>query len=92
MPETPPSAPRYLVPGQVAELLAISVDEVIALLHEGRLRGAQLGSPPRWRVEESSVNDYLEDQAEAARRTALWRQSENASFPEIWGSPAHPKR
>lgn len=85
MPDNPPSAPRYLTPGQVAELLAISVDEVIVLLHEARLRGAQLGTPPRWRVEEASVNDYLEDQTEAARRTALWHQSENASFPEVWG-------
>ncbi|MDR2998662.1 MAG: DNA-binding protein [Microbacterium sp.] len=85
MPEPTPSAPRYLAPGQVAELRAVSVDEVIALVHEGRLRGAQLGSPPRWRVEETSVDDYLEDQTEVARRTALWRQSENASFPEVWG-------
>ncbi|MFE6734136.1 helix-turn-helix domain-containing protein [Microbacterium sp. NPDC057650] len=85
MPEAAPSAPRYLTPAQVAELLAVPVEEVIALVHEGRLRGAQLGSPPRWRVEEASVNDYLEDQTEAARRTALWHQSENASFPEVWG-------
>lgn len=40
-----PSArsPRFLAPAQVAELLSIGVDEVIALVHEGRLRGAQLG-------------------------------------------------
>lgn len=88
----PPIRPasRFLAPAQVAELLSIGVDEVVELLHEGRLRGAQLGSPPRWRVEESSLEDYLAEESEIARRMALWRQSQVASFPEVWGtSSAH---
>lgn len=85
---TAPSSrvPRFLAPAQVAELLSIGVDEVIALVHEGRLRGAQLGSPPRWRVEESSLDGYLAEESENARRMALWRQSQVASFPEVWGT------
>lgn len=86
MPHTPASAPRFLAPAQVAELLSIEVDEVVALVHEGRLRGAQLGSPPRWRVEESSISEYLAEQSEEARRMALWRQANEASFPEVWGT------
>ena len=83
-------APRFLAPAQVAELLSIGVDEVIVLVHEGRLRGAQLGSPPRWRVEESSLDGYLAEESEISRRMALWRQSQTASFPEVWGtSSAH---
>lgn len=83
-------APRFLAPAQVAELLSIGVDEVIALVHEGRLSGAQLGSPPRWRVEESSLDGYLAEESEISRRMALWRQSQTASFPEVWGtSSAH---
>lgn len=86
----PARAPRFLAPAQVAELLSIGVDEVIALVHEGRLRGAQLGSPPRWRVEESSLDGYLAEESENSRRMALWRQSQAASFPEVWGtSSAH---
>ncbi|UWF78224.1 MULTISPECIES: helix-turn-helix domain-containing protein [Microbacterium] len=85
MPHTPP-APRFLAPAQVAELLSIEVDEVVALIHEGRLRGSQLGSPPRWRVEEASIAEYLDAQSEEARRMALWRQSNEASFPEVWGT------
>ena len=88
----PPSAraPRFLAPAQVAELLSIEVGEVIDLLHEGRLRGAQLGSPGRWRVEESSLDGYLAEESENARRMALWRQSQAASFPEVGGvSSAH---
>lgn len=86
MPDTPSPAPRFLAPAQVAELLTIEVDEVIALVMSGRLRGAQLGTPARWRVEEDSIAEYLAEQTEDARRTALWRQADAASFPEVWGT------
>lgn len=76
---------RLLAPAQVAELLDVSVEDVLGLVHEGRLRGVRIGTPPRWRVEEESVGTYLDDQAEEARRIALWRQSNAASFPELWG-------
>ncbi|WP_226532655.1 helix-turn-helix domain-containing protein [Microbacterium paraoxydans] len=90
MPAPTSRAPRFLAPAQVAELLNLGVGEVIDLVQEGRLRGAQLGSPPRWRVEESSLEDYLADESETSRRMALWRQSQVASFPEVWGiSSAH---
>jgi excisionase family DNA binding protein len=88
MADSPASPPRFLAPAQVAELLGIGVDEVVALVVEGRLRGAQLGSPARWRVDETSIADYLDEQTEQARRMALWRQADAASFPEVWG----PKR
>lgn len=85
MPEPTAFEGRHLSPADVAEALQLSVDEVIALALEGRLRGAKLGTPARWRIEEASVVDYLDDQAEEARRMALWRQSNAASFPELWG-------
>ena len=85
MPDRLPAGTHLLAPAQVAELLSITVDEVVALVHEGRLRGMRVGNPARWRVEEDSVEAYLEDQAEEARRIALWRQSNAASFPELWG-------
>ncbi|MGP6171474.1 helix-turn-helix domain-containing protein [Microbacterium sp. A196] len=85
MADSPASASRFLAPAQVAELLSIELDEVISLVVEGRLRGARLGSPARWRVEEASIADYLAEQTEDARRTALWHQADDASFPEVWG-------
>lgn len=78
--------PQFLAPSQVAELLNIDVEEVISLVLEGRLRGSQLGFPARWRVEAESLDEYLEEQAELARRMALWHQAQNASFPEVWGT------
>lgn len=86
MSDIPPAASRYLAPGQVAELLSIEVDEVIELIYQCRLRGSKLGSPARWRVEETSLEEYLAEQSEEARRMALWRQANEASFPEVWGA------
>lgn len=91
MADSPASAPRFLAPAQVAELLSVEVDEVIALVMSGRLRGAQLGSPARWRVAEDSIAEYLAEQTEEARRMALWHQADAASFPEVWGTQ-HPTR
>ena len=88
MPETVNTSARYLAPAQVAELLSLDVDEVIALVMEGMLRGAQLGIPARWRVEVASIEEYLAERAEEARRMSLWNQANAASFPEVWGSPA----
>lgn len=81
----PTSEVRMLAPSQAAEILGIGVDEVIALVQEGELRGVRVGTPPRWRIEESSIAEYLDAQAEIARRAALWNQSQAASFPELWG-------
>lgn len=86
MPELPTSAVRLVAPAQVAEILGLSVDEVMQLVKEGQLRGLRVGSPARWRIEESSIADYLDAQSENARRTALWHESQEASFPELWGT------
>ena len=86
MPEIPVADVRLLAPAQAAEILAITVDEVMALVHEGQLRGLRVGSPARWRIEESSLAEYLDAQAELTRREALWHQSQAASFPELWGT------
>ena len=70
----------------MAELLSVEIGEVIELVIARHLRGAQIGVPARWRVEEASIEGYLAAQAEESRRMALWRQSQEASFPEIWGA------
>lgn len=72
-------------PAQIAELLGLTVDDVIGLVHEGRLRGARLGSPAQWRIAEASAAEYVDEQREESRRIALWQESAAASFPEVWG-------
>lgn len=86
MPDTPRSHERLVAPAQVAEVLGLSVDEVVALAMEGQLRGIRVGTPPQWRIGEESVTAYLDEQAEQTRLMALWRQSNAASFPELWGT------
>lgn len=88
MPETPASDVRWVTPAQVAEALGITVDEVIGLALDARVRGVRLGTPPQWRIAEDSVTSYLDEQAEQTRRMALWEQSNAASFPELWGTGA----
>lgn len=75
----------FLTPAEVAELLAITPDEVVILVTDGRLRGARVGHPEAWRIERDSVRDYLDDQTELSRRHALWYESNIASIPELWG-------
>lgn len=85
MPENHSPSARMLAPAQVAEMLDIEVDDVVDLVLHRRLRGSKVGTPARWRIEAASVEEYLDDQAEEARRIALWRESNEASFPELWG-------
>ncbi|HWL77263.1 helix-turn-helix domain-containing protein [Microbacterium sp.] len=81
-----PSDSRLLAPAQVAELLGISVDEVVDLVRTARIRGVRIGSAAQMRIFARSVNEYLDDLAEEERLAALWRQSNEASFPELWGT------
>ncbi|MGO1848821.1 MULTISPECIES: helix-turn-helix domain-containing protein [unclassified Microbacterium] len=81
------TGPRLFTPAQVAEILAIDVDSVMALAEEGRVHAVRVGSPASWRIDAESVNTYLDEQAEDARRRALWQESQNASIPEVWGTP-----
>jgi excisionase family DNA binding protein len=81
------AVPRYLAVAQVAELLDVQAGEIVELIMQGRLRGARLGAPGAWRVEEGSIAEYLAEQTEEARLRALWRQANAASFPELWGPP-----
>lgn len=88
MPQIPTSEVRHLAPAQAAEILGVAVDDVLELVRSGQLRGGRLGSPARWRIEEASIAEYLDAQAELSRREALWQQSQEASFPELWGTGA----
>ncbi|WP_345801941.1 helix-turn-helix domain-containing protein [Microbacterium sp. AZCO] len=86
MPDNPTSDARMLAPAEAAEVLGVSVDEVMELVQSAQLRGIRVGSPARWRIEQDSIARYIDDRAEEARRMALWRQSNEASFPELWGT------
>ncbi|MFF7681620.1 excisionase family DNA-binding protein [Microbacterium sp. NPDC007973] len=85
MPVDPSPEERFVALEHAAAALALTPDEIVTLVHEGHLRAAALGSPARWRIDRDSVDAYVEARIEDARRAALWRQSQAASFPELWG-------
>lgn len=85
MSDDPTSGRRLLTPAQVAEVLGVTVDEVMQLVNSAQVRGMRVGASGVWRIEEDSVAGYLDDRVEEARLAALWQQSSEASFPELWG-------
>ncbi|MGO3886276.1 MAG: helix-turn-helix domain-containing protein [Mycetocola sp.] len=81
---SPPSAaPRFLTVTDVAELLQLSSAEVVDLLAQGQLRGIQIGSPLKWRVEVDELAAYVDGQYEEARRRLLWQQVNLASVGDM---------
>ncbi|MEZ3159998.1 helix-turn-helix domain-containing protein [Microbacterium sp. BWT-B31] len=86
MPVTPQPNLRLLAPAQAAEILGVTVDEVVALVQSAQLRGVRVGVPATLRIAEHSITEYLDEQAELERLSALWNESNEASFPELWGT------
>lgn len=87
MATSPEPQQRYLPPAEVAQLLSISVDDVVSLLLMGQLSGFRVPETNAWRIKEDSVMAFLVEQTENVRRHALWEEAQMASFPEHWGSP-----
>jgi len=52
-------APRFLTPADVADVLNVSVPQVMALLRSGELRGVKIGGKGEWRVENQALEDYI---------------------------------
>lgn len=67
---------RFLSISETAELLTVSVTQVYNLVHRGELAAIRIGKRGPWRIEVSVVQDFIDDQYEMARRSALWHQSE----------------
>ncbi|NNG36665.1 helix-turn-helix domain-containing protein [Nakamurella sp. DB0629] len=51
---------RFLTLADVADVLNVSLDQVTALLHNGDLKGIQIGGRRQWRVERSKLEEYIE--------------------------------
>ena len=85
MPEIPTVRRAPAGPAQVAEILGVSVDEVMDLVTEGQLRGIRVGSPARWRIDEASVADYLDDQAERHATHGAVASVEQRELPRAVG-------
>lgn len=72
---------RFLTLADVAEILSVSAGEVLALIRSGELPAIRVGQA--WRIESAVLEDYIQEQYEANRRTALWRQGEFANVIDV---------
>lgn len=83
---------RFLTLGDTAEILTVSVDDVLALVRSGELPAIRVGrtadtsgGASMWRVERVVLEAYIEAKYEETRRMGLWNQAEYANIPELSG-------
>lgn len=61
-------AQRFLTLTDVAETLAISDSQALALVRSGDLRAIKVGGRGQWRIEVTELEAYIERQYEATER------------------------
>jgi excisionase family DNA binding protein len=69
---------RFLVVADVAEILAISPRQVLALLNSGELPAIRVGGRGQWRIEASELEGYIARQYEATRASIEQRSRSQA--------------
>jgi excisionase family DNA binding protein len=73
--------PRFLTLADVAEVLATSVSQVRALLHNRELRGIQIGGRGQWRVERVELEAFIQ---------RMYAKQENPAPPDREASTDRP--
>ncbi|MDY6055900.1 helix-turn-helix domain-containing protein [Micrococcus sp.] len=70
---------RFLTLTDVAEILNISGHQARTLVRSGELQAIQVGGRNQWRVEESWLEEYVEQQRAVTRsRVQEWAQADSA--------------
>lgn len=52
---------RFFTPEQVAETLQVSVDTILRLINDKKIRASRVGK--QWRISEGALERYLEEQS-----------------------------
>ena len=81
---------RFLTLPDVAEALNISMSQTRALIRTGDLEGIQIGGRGQWRVEEAKLDEYIERQYAAQRRSRSGTASASAAPVEDEARSAQP--
>ncbi len=68
--------PRFLTLADVAETLNLTMSATRSLVNSGELPAIQVGGKKVWRVEESVLEQYIQDQYRAVRERASQLTSE----------------
>ncbi|MFD2675347.1 helix-turn-helix domain-containing protein [Gulosibacter bifidus] len=77
---------RFLTLADVAEVLNVELDTVRQLVASNELRAIQIGTGGAWRVEQTELQQFVNDQYERRRRESMFDQADFADIPEITGS------
>ncbi len=59
--------PRFLTLADVADTLNLSMSATRALVNSGELPAIQVGGKRVWRIEDSALEQYIQDQYAASR-------------------------
>ncbi|BDZ53690.1 helix-turn-helix domain-containing protein [Agromyces marinus] len=76
---------RFLTVADAAEVLAVDVEAVHALIMSGELPAMRVGDRGPWRIERTQLELFIEMQYEAARREVVWNEGEFANVIEFSG-------
>jgi excisionase family DNA binding protein len=60
--------PRFLTLTDIAEILQISSSQAYALVRSGELPAIQIGGRGQWRVEQSMLDEYIQEKYAETRR------------------------
>jgi excisionase family DNA binding protein len=52
---------RYFTPEQVAETLQVSIDTILRLINNKKIKASKIGN--QWRIKEGALEKYLEEQS-----------------------------
>src|SRR5699024_184660 len=72
-PEGPSMPPRFVPPGDIAGMLAISAPQAYALVRSGELRAIKIGGRGQWRVGTTQIESYIQ---RSYRATASYLEEE----------------
>lgn len=77
--------PRFLSLDEVAGLLRVEHEDVLALVESYELPAFRVGDGGPWRVEHEVLERFIDDRYEAQRRAANLGLPEGDDFAELWG-------
>ncbi len=88
MTDTPPAAlGRFLTVADAAEVLSVTIADVLDLVRSGELPAIAIGTARQWRIEREVLETYIEAMYEQARRMSLWHQGDLADLIEFSPPP-----
>ena len=76
---------RFLTIADAAEILAVDVATVDALIRSGELPAIRVGSSGPWRIERAQLEVWIELRYEETRVDVAWNEGEFANIAELSG-------